>query len=158
MGIAFASEGWQWISISAEALGLTDGHLVRIRLTGDVEGTFYIDDMRLVAEEVPEPPGPDTAVEVSEGKVLPSGYALSQNYPNPFNPSTTIAYALPRTSDVTLTLYTITGQKVLVLTDGYQPSGHHTVHFDGSRLATGVYLYRLEAEGLGETKRMVLLR
>jgi len=100
----------------------------------------------------------DTVVGEERDIRVPSTYSLAQNVPNPFNPSTTIAYDLPQAADVIVTLYTITGQQVKVLTDGYQQAGHHTVHFDGSRLATGVYLYRLEAEGLAETKRMVLLR
>ena len=93
-----------------------------------------------------------------EVQTTPTGCGLDQNYPNPFNPITTVAYDLPKASDVTLTLYTTTGQEVKVLVDGHQPAGHNTVPFDGSSLATGVYLYRLEAEGFAETKRMVLLR
>ena len=116
---------------------------------------FYIDDMKLVAQE---PPEPQTAVEVSEMRATPSRYVLSQNVPNPFNPVTTIAYDLPQASDVTLTIYTITGQKVMVLVDAHQQAGHHTVRFDGSGCANGVYLYRLEAEGFVEAKRMLLLK
>jgi hypothetical protein len=88
----------------------------------------------------------------------PTSFALMQNYPNPFNPTTTIAYDLAQATNVTLTIYTITGQKVGVLVDARQEAGHHTVHVDGSSLATGVYLYRLKAEGLAQTRRMVLLR
>ena len=105
-----------------------------------------------------ELPEPVAVEEVSQATALPSGYSLAQNYPNPFNPVTTIAYDLPRSSDVTLILYTITGQKVAVLMDGRQDAGHRTIRFDGSNLATGVYVYRLEVEGFAETKRMVLLR
>ena len=86
------------------------------------------------------------------------GYSLSQNVPNPFNPVTTIAYDLAEASDVTLTLYTITGQKAMVLVDAHQEAGHHTVRFDGSGFANGVYLYRLEAGSFVETKRMLLLK
>lgn len=102
--------------------------------------------------------GRATSVEASEVKAIPSSYALSQNVPNPFNPITTIAYDLPQASNVTLTIYAITGQKVAVLVDGRQEAGHHTVRFDGSGFGTGVYLYRLEAEGLVETRRMLLLK
>jgi S-formylglutathione hydrolase FrmB len=99
-----------------------------------------------------------TADEPSEDTILPSGCRLAQNVPNPFNPSTTIGYHLPQAGDVTLTIYTITGQKATVLLDAYQHAGHHTVHLDGSRLGTGVYLYRLETESFVATKRMMLLR
>ena len=57
-----------------------------------------------------------------------------------------------------LTIYTITGQKVAVLVDAHQEAGHHRVLFDGAGCATGIYLYRLEAGGFVETRRMVLLR
>ena len=103
-------------------------------------------------------PSEPTSVEPSEGEAVPSGHALSQNYPNPFNPVTTIAYELPEASHVTLTIYTITGQKVSVLADARQQAGHYRVLFDGSGVATGVYLYRLEAEGFVEAKRMLLLK
>jgi hypothetical protein len=112
--------------------------------------------MKLVAME-PPPPEPVTVEELQQ-KVLPSGYRLSQNVPNPFNPTTTIAYDLPKASNVTLTLYTITGQKLAVLVDGHQNAGYHTVRFDGSDLATGVHLYRLEAGEFVKTRRMVLVK
>jgi len=111
--------------------------------------------MKLVAKE---PPEPETAVEASERRNLPSGYALSQNYPNPFNPLTTIAYDLPQASTVTLTLYAITGQKLAVLVDGHQQAGHHAVRFEGAGRATGIYLYRLKAGDFVEARRMVLLK
>jgi hypothetical protein len=71
---------------------------------------------------------------------------------------TTIAYDLPQTSDVTLTIYAITGQKVKVLVNGYQQVGHHSMIFDGSEFANGVYLYRFKGGSFVETKRMMLLR
>jgi ligand-binding sensor domain-containing protein len=99
-----------------------------------------------------------TAIEEKEKAEVPSAFSLSQNHPNPFNPITTITYDLPRFSDVTLTLYTITGQKVGVLVDAYQQPGHHRVFFDGSGLGNGVYLYRLDAGSFVDTKRMLLLK
>jgi glucuronoarabinoxylan endo-1,4-beta-xylanase len=104
-----------------------------------------------------EPPEP-VAVEESERQALPTGYLLSQNHPNPFNPITTIAYDLPKASDVSLAIYTITGQKVAIFVDGHQQAGHHTATFDGSGFANGVYLYRLEAGSFVETRRMLLLQ
>jgi hypothetical protein len=83
---------------------------------------------------------------------------LSQNYPNPFNPSTTIHYALPHQSYVTLTIYDVLGQKVAELVNGVVDAGSHDVKFDGSRLASGVYFYRLQAGGFVQTKRLMSLR
>ena len=88
----------------------------------------------------------------------PKTFALHQSYPNPFNAETRLGYELPTACKVALVVYNALGQKVAVLVEGHQEAGHHTIRFDGSDLATGVYLYRLEAEGFEKTKRMLLLR
>jgi probable HAF family extracellular repeat protein len=97
------------------------------------------------------------SVEITEEQ-LPIAYRLSQNYPNPFNPSTLIRFELPEDSPVRLTVYDILGREVQVLANDWYTAGSHTVEFDASRLPSGVYLYRLEAGGFTETKRMVLLQ
>jgi hypothetical protein len=94
---------------------------------------------------------------------LPASYALSQNYPNPFNPSTTIDYSLPERSKVRLVIYNVLGRQVTTLVDGEQSPGFHTARWNGEngngdRVASGVYLYRLEAEGFTESKKMILLK
>jgi hypothetical protein len=83
---------------------------------------------------------------------------LDQNYPNPFNPSTTIRYALPRRSQVRLTVFDVLGQQVLVLVDGEVEAGYHEVQFDAGRLSSGVYFYRLHAGDYAQTKKLLLLR
>jgi len=85
-------------------------------------------------------------------------FELQQNYPNPFNPSTTIRYTLPQTSEVSLAIYTITGKKVTQLQSGTKEAGTHSVRFDASSLASGIYFYVLEAGAFKATKRMVLIR
>lgn len=89
---------------------------------------------------------------------LPTEITLSQNYPNPFNPSTTIRYELPEATDVTLEVYSITGQKVATLANGIQAAGYHNVSFDAGNLASGVYLYRLTAGNTVKTNQMVLVK
>lgn len=89
---------------------------------------------------------------------IPEKIYLQQNYPNPFNPETVISWQLAVGSPVKLTVYNITGQRVAVLVNEKQSAGPHSVKFDASGLASGVYLYRLEAGGFVETKKMILMR
>jgi hypothetical protein len=96
--------------------------------------------------------------DIAVREAVPTRYALYQNTPNPFNPGTTIAYDLPEGSNVTLTIYSITGQEGITLVSDYHEAGHYEVTWDSSGYGNGVYLYRLETRGFVETRRMVLLR
>jgi hypothetical protein len=89
---------------------------------------------------------------------LPVEFSLSQNYPNPFNPSCMIRYGLPQGSPVTLALYNLLGQRIAVLDEGMKPAGYHEVSFSASGLASGVYLYRLEAGSFSSVRKMIILR
>ena len=98
-----------------------------------------------------------TSVQFRTGNA-PAVFSLEQNYPNPFNPSTTIRYAIPQRSHVTLTIFNILGQQVATLVQGQQEAGYHDVRFDASGLASGVYFYRLHAGEYIVTKRALLLK
>ncbi len=92
----------------------------------------------------------------------PQEFTLSQNYPNPFNPSTRIAYSLPRPTYVSLVVYNKLGQKVATLTEKFQPAGIYHVVWngladDGTLLNSGVYFYRLYADGFSQTRKMVIM-
>ena len=106
----------------------------------------------------------DVSTDAIDGdKTLPSSFSLAQNYPNPFNPTTTIAFATPVASHVTLDIYNSLGQKVRRLIDGQLNAGEHNVEFDardsgGSSLASGVYFYRLSAEQFTATRKMALMK
>jgi hypothetical protein len=99
-----------------------------------------------------------TSVEEKPAEELPVEYQLQQNYPNPFNPTTTIEYDLPSASRVELRLYDILGHEVTTLVNEKQTAGHHSLRFDASGLASGVYFYRLRAGEFTQTRRMLLLR
>ena len=104
-----------------------------------------------------------TTVSNQKNESLLTQYALFENYPNPFNPATTIAYHLPRASQVKLLVYNLAGQHVRTLVDAPQAAGRFQINWDGkddigNGLASGVYLYRLEAGNFAETKKMILMR
>lgn len=92
-------------------------------------------------------------------EVLPTVFALNQNYPNPFNPKTRISFALPTSSDYTLTIYNVTGQKVTEF-NGSHEAGNVEIDVDASSYSSGVYFYKLIADNgrFTETKKMVLVK
>jgi hypothetical protein len=89
---------------------------------------------------------------------IPDGFALLQNYPNPFNPGSAIDFQIAKESPVTLKVYNAVGQEVKTLVNETLVPGRYTARFDGSALASGVYLYRLTAGSFVQTKQMVLLK
>ncbi|HEX9006047.1 MAG TPA: right-handed parallel beta-helix repeat-containing protein [Bacteroidota bacterium] len=98
------------------------------------------------------------AVDEEQGSV-PRSYGLAQNYPNPFNPSTQIEFTLPREAHITLEVYNLVGQRVAVLADEVRQAGIHRVLFSGEHLASGVYIYRLQAGGEATiARRMILVK
>lgn len=98
-----------------------------------------------------------TAV-TQESNPVPSKFKLSQNYPNPFNPTTKIQYSIARSSMVTLNVYNVLGEKVATLVNQRENAGNYVVNFDASRLASGVYLYRIQAGDYNLTRKMILLK
>ena len=98
-----------------------------------------------------------TAITDSDNGVIYE-YKLEQNFPNPFNPVTTIRYRLPAASHVEVTVYNMLGQRIKTLVDTRQPAGSYRIDFDGSGLASGVYLYELKAGHFVQTRKMILLR
>jgi hypothetical protein len=105
--------------------------------------------------EVPE--GTPVSVQGNQA-ALPTAFALSQNYPNPFNPATTIEFSLPQSSEVKLVVHDLAGRVVAELAAGNFAAGYHKIHFDASRLASGVYFYKLEAGSFTNVKKLMLLK
>lgn len=88
----------------------------------------------------------------------PDNYELFQNFPNPFNPATTISYQLPVDSKATLKVYDILGREVLTLIDNNQNAGFHKVKFNGSDLASGIYIYRLIAKDKNSINKFISIK
>jgi len=95
---------------------------------------------------------------VEEVQAVPSTFSLAQNYPNPFNPETSISYSLPVDARVSLSVFNTLGQEVAHLVDGQVPAGVHSVKWNASGFASGVYFYRITAGDFVETKRLILTR
>jgi hypothetical protein len=88
----------------------------------------------------------------------PENYKLEQNYPNPFNPSTTINYSIPSASDVSVKVYDLLGHEVMTLVNEHKSAGNYSVVVDASNLASGVYVYKMNAGDFSDVKRMTLLK
>ncbi|MCE1165634.1 MAG: Omp28-related outer membrane protein [Bacteroidetes bacterium] len=86
------------------------------------------------------------------------GYSLSQNYPNPFNPETNIRFSIPKNTNVTIKIYDALGNEIENYFSGYMNAGTYSMTYDGSRLSSGVYFYKLQTKDFSEVKRMVLVK
>jgi beta-xylosidase len=100
--------------------------------------------------------GPTAAEESKDN--IPTGFNLYENYPNPFNPTTQIRYSVPQSSYIRLKVYNLLGQEVATLFEGIRRPGNYEATFDGNKLATGVYLYRLSANGFVKTRKSLLIK
>jgi len=101
----------------------------------------------------------DTVAIIDETNInLPKFFTLSQSYPNPFNPTTTIEYALPEASHVTLDVYDILGREVEALVNEQQQAGYHSIIWNASDQTSGMYFYKIQAGDFTETKKMLLLK
>lgn len=98
------------------------------------------------------------SIEVNTGNI-PNKFILEQNYPNPFNPSTTIKFGFQNNTHANLTVYNAIGQQVAELFNGIADAGRiYNINFDGSKLSSGVYFYRLQGDTKTEIKKMLLLK
>ena len=87
-----------------------------------------------------------------------TNYKLEQNFPNPFNPSTTISYSLAENSFVKISISDITGREINSLVNKYQEKGNHSLVFNSEGLASGIYFYKISANGFTDMKKMILIR
>ncbi len=141
---------WQANSNSVSASIVIDGK--EIPLNGKT-------DVQIVS------PGSSISLKLSGMPAVPSAFALEQNYPNPFNPTTTLRYALPTDSKVTLKVYNVLGQVVATLVNGVVGAGYQSARWNANTVASGIYFYRIDATSLRSTgntftqvKKMVLVK
>jgi hypothetical protein len=151
---------WRWTA------GASGGGSPRRLAANDFYGATAWDQMYMDDYDF----RPDTWTGVEETPVaVPETFSLMQNYPNPFNPTTTIRYALPKEAQVRVQVYNILGQLVAELVNDVQNAGYHNIVWNGrnqygTQVATGVYLYRLEARPTDgsapfvSTKKMLLVK
>ncbi len=104
-----------------------------------------------------------TTVNIADEPGLPQTYALEQNYPNPFNPTTTIQYAIPEATHVTIAVYNILGERVATLLNKQQEAGRYSLvwngrNTEGLKVSTGLYFYRIKTEHFTAMKKMVLAK
>lgn len=92
------------------------------------------------------------------GDILPDNFELEQNYPNPFNPVTTIAYSIPDEGKVELIVFDLLGKEIKTLVNEHKSTGRHTVEFNGSKLSSGVYFYRLTFNGQSSIRKMLMIK
>ena len=110
-----------------------------------------LDDLSLVRVS-------ESGTMVAQSGVPPSAFSLLQNYPNPFNPTTEIRYSLNERSNVKLTVYDVVGHLLATPVDEVKEPGTYKLSFKGENLSSGIYLYRMEAQGRTITKRMLLMK
>lgn len=145
--------------------------IVPVDTTDNTIGQYYFrltslfGNMKIYPDFIPGAISIDlsTDVETDAFDNLPKIYSLEQNYPNPFNPTTSIRFALPERSHVTLEVYNILGEKVRQLADETLPAGYHDLVFDGRdndghELASGIYLYRLKTDRFTRSRKMMLMK
>ena len=104
-----------------------------------------------------------TAVEISDQKELPTEWVLSQNYPNPFNPETVISFHVPKSSHVVIEVYNLLGQRLQKLVDESKEVGIYQARWDGcdengNSVSSGIYIYKMQADGFVAIKKMALVR
>ena len=101
---------------------------------------------------------PASSVQFNSQNTTARDYQLYDNYPNPFNPETSIKFYVPKTGYVNLQVFNLLGKLVATLVSHNTPAGEHTVKFNGSNLASGVYFYKLETAEFLMTKKLMLIK
>ena len=117
-----------------------------------------VDDYAAATEIAIGRVNPETSVKNSEGTVSPSGFILEQSYPNPFNTSTRIVFEIIEATQLELSIFNISGEKVKTIRSGYHQPGRYQTIFDASPLASGIYYYQLLTSSQRSVRKCVYLK
>ncbi len=123
-----------------------------------LEQWFSFDSQQVLGAAFPTLSLLDTTTSVKDAPAMPSEWFLSQNFPNPFNPSTSLRYGLPESSEIDIAVYNMLGRQIATLFRGRQSAGQHTVTWDASGHASGVYLIQLRSRGVKLTRTVQLVK
>jgi len=145
VGVTYQQGLFNYITAPAADGGL-DGNITAAQYPEGGEGRINLTDKVAVSNEN----------ELASD--IPTEFGLDQNYPNPFNPSTNIQFRLPQAAQVTLNVYDMLGRKVMTLVNEQRSAGIHNVRFDASGLASGMYIYRIDAGSFNSIKKMMLIK
>ena len=138
---------WSMVASDFDNDGRTDIAITAVGF-GDADTLFVLYNLG----------GGTVGIDEHETEEIPTTFSLLQNYPNPFNPATTIKYSIPEAGVVSLKIFNILGEEVKTLVNQEMPAGNHSVQFNASSLASGIYLYRIQTGAFIQTKKMILLK
>lgn len=146
--------GWEnWTPFPVEGLTLTEGtKILRFEVDSESDKTGWLYSMDYI--DIVE----NTSTSTDPKSETPLEFNLEANYPNPFNPTTQIIYTIPEAMPVLLEVYSISGQRIATLVKNEKPAGSHIIQFNGDRLASGIYVYRIQTPAGEITRKMTLLK
>jgi TQXA domain-containing protein len=136
------------VSVDLSSITLVNFQLSKQYNSGMSSYDFSIKNAGILANPI--------GISNNEGTV--KDYSLSQNYPNPFNPVTTISFSVPKQDFVSLKVYNVLGKEVALLVNDVKAAGIYDISFDASKLASGVYFYKLETSSFSDVKRMIVTK
>jgi ligand-binding sensor domain-containing protein len=154
-------DGTNWTTNTVKNSGLCDSNITFIAI--DKNGNKWI-GTNSGAVAVYREGGVILGVNDKKNTIKITKYSLAQNYPNPFNLGTVISYDLVTASNVVLKVYDILGREVATLVNSQQPLGSYKVNFNGSKLASGIYIYKITARSadaknsFSQAKKMILIK
>jgi hypothetical protein len=150
-----------WIKFSSKKIEITkvpQSKEMIAKFLFDAHHTTNTDQSSDIKFKITTNEGREFFKTISIKSSIPDKFELNQNYPNPFNPTTKITFTLPKDSKVNLSVYNILGERVVELVNEEKKSGYYEYDFDGSRLASGMYIYKIQTSEFSSVKKMLLLK